>query len=239
MKVSYDLHIHSVLSSCADDSQTPNNILNMTMLKELGMISITDHNSCKQYPTIEQLSDSYDFLVLYGIETQVKEGFHVLSYFGKFKDVMRFDGELETHLDHNVKETYGAAQVCDEFDEVSEIIPYSLHQSIDLDLCEYTKLVRKYNGLVVLAHINRPGSTGFLTYYQEFGRFDIDAIEIYGDENEKMLEEKYPEIKNYVHLFNSDAHSVVDINEAIHFLDLDEISFEGFKRALLKGKKVR
>ena len=28
-----------------------------------------------------------------------------------------------------------------------------------------------------------------------------------------------------------------DINEAINFLDLDEISFEGFKRALLKGKK--
>lgn len=237
MKVSYDLHIHSVLSSCADDSQTPNNILNMVMLKELGMISITDHNSCKQYPTIYQLADSYDYLIIYGIETQVKEGFHVLSYFGNFKELMRFDGELETHLDHNVKEAYGQAQVCDEFDEVSEIIPYSLHQSIDLDLCEYIKLVRKYNGLVVLAHINRPGSTGFLTYYQDFKRFDIDAIEIYGKENESLLEEKYPEIKDYVHLFDSDAHSVVDINEAINFLDLDEVSFEGFKKALLRGKK--
>ena len=76
MLVSYDLHIHSVLSSCADDSQTPNNILNMVMLKELGMISITDHNSCKQYPTLEQLADSYDFYLMYGIETQVKEASH-------------------------------------------------------------------------------------------------------------------------------------------------------------------
>ena len=237
MKVSYDLHIHSVLSSCADDSQTPNNILNMVMLKELGMISITDHNSCKQYPTIYQLADSYDYLIIYGIETQVKEGFHVLSYFGNFKELMRFDGELESHLDHNVAETYGVAQVLDEFDEVSEVITYSLHQSIDLDLNEYIRLVRKYNGLVVLAHINRPGSTGFLKYYQEFKRFDIDAIEIYGKENEKELEEKYPEIKDYVHLFNSDAHSVVEINEAENFLDLDEVSFEGFKKAILKGKK--
>ena len=237
MKVSYDLHIHSVLSSCADDSQTPNNILNMVMLKELGMISITDHNSCKQYPTLEQLIESYDYFLMYGIEAQVKEGFHVLSYFGKFKDVMRFDGELETYLDHNIKESYGSAQVCDEFDEVAEIIPYSLHQSLDLDLVEYIKLVRKYNGLVVLAHINRPGSTGYLTYYHEFKKYDIDAIEILGRENEKDLEEKYPEIKDYVHLFNSDAHSVVDINEAINFIDLDEVSFEGFKRALLKGKK--
>ena len=237
MKVSYDLHIHSVLSSCADDSQTPNNILNMVMLKELGMISITDHNSCKQYPTLYQLADSYDYLLIYGIETQVKEGFHVLSYFGNFKELMRFDGELEHHLDHDVKETYGAAQVCDEFDEVSEIIPYSLHQSIDLDLNDYIKLVRKYHGLVVLAHINRPGSTGFLKYYQKFKCFDIDAIEIYGKENESKLEETYPEIKDYVHLFNSDAHSVVDINEAINFIDLDEVSFEGFKKALLKGKK--
>lgn len=237
MLVSYDLHIHSVLSSCADESQTPNNILNMVMLKELGMISITDHNSCKQYPTLEQLIDSYDFKLIYGIETQVKEGFHILSYFGSFKEFMRFDGELETHLDHNVKETYGEAQVLDEFDEISEVIPYSLHQSIDLDLNEYCKLVRKYNGLVVLAHINRPGSTGFLTYYQEFKKFDIDAIEIYGKENEKELEQKYPEIKDYVHFFNSDAHSIEEINEAINFMDLDEVSFDGFKRMILKGKK--
>ena len=237
MKVSYDLHIHSVLSSCADESQTPNNILNMVMLKELNMISITDHNSCKQYPTIEQLADSYDFKIIYGIETQVKEGFHVLSYFKTFKECMRFDGELEMHLDHNVFETYGEATVCDEFDEAVEKIPYSLHQSIDLDLSDYIKLVRKYNGLVVLAHINR-GSTGFLKYYDDFSKFDIDAIEIYGVDNEKPLEDKYPQIKNYLHLFNSDAHSVVDINEAINFLELDSIDFDGLKNAILKGKKV-
>lgn len=238
MLASYDLHIHSVLSSCADDSQTPNNILNMVMLKELDMISITDHNSCKQYPTIAQLIDSYDYLLIYGIEAQVSEGFHVLSYFGDFKQMLRFDGELENYLDHDVKESYGQAIVCDEFDEVSEVIPYSLHQSLKLDLKEYIKLVRKYNGLVVLAHINRPGSTGFLKYYQTFSEFDIDAIEINGKENEEELEKMYPEIKNYVHLFNSDAHSVVDINEKENYLELEEISFEGFKKALLKGKKV-
>ena len=47
MKVSYDLHIHSCLSPCADIEMTPNNIVNMSVLNGLNVIAITDHNSCK------------------------------------------------------------------------------------------------------------------------------------------------------------------------------------------------
>ena len=48
--VFYDLHIHSCLSPCGDMDMTPNNILNMALLKELDLIALTDHNSCKNCP---------------------------------------------------------------------------------------------------------------------------------------------------------------------------------------------
>ena len=86
MKVYYDIHIHTVLSSCADVLQTPNNILNMAMLKGLDMISICDHNTGKQYQTIDKIKDSYDFLVIYGMEVTSKDGFHVLTYFEKYDE---------------------------------------------------------------------------------------------------------------------------------------------------------
>ena len=43
----YDLHIHSCLSPCADDDMTPNNIVNMAIIKELDAIanSISDNFS--------------------------------------------------------------------------------------------------------------------------------------------------------------------------------------------------
>ena len=55
MRIAVDLHIHSALSPCADDDMTPNNIVNMAMLKKLDAISITDHNSCDN---VEQSSSS-------------------------------------------------------------------------------------------------------------------------------------------------------------------------------------
>ena len=50
--VFYDLHIHSCLSPCGDNDMTPNNLLNMSLLKELDLIALTDHNSCKNCPAI-------------------------------------------------------------------------------------------------------------------------------------------------------------------------------------------
>ena len=43
----YDLHIHSALSPCGDDTMTINNIFNMAYIKGLELIAITDHNYSK------------------------------------------------------------------------------------------------------------------------------------------------------------------------------------------------
>ena len=51
--------MHSILSPCADELMTPNNILNMAMLKELDFVSITDHNTTKQLKVIKELENSY------------------------------------------------------------------------------------------------------------------------------------------------------------------------------------
>ncbi len=49
-KYFYDLHIHSCLSPCGDDDMTPENIAGMAALKGLGIVALTDHNSCKTVP---------------------------------------------------------------------------------------------------------------------------------------------------------------------------------------------
>ena len=45
MSLYYDFHIHSALSPCGDNEMTPNNIINMSLIKGLDAIAVTDHNS--------------------------------------------------------------------------------------------------------------------------------------------------------------------------------------------------
>ena len=46
----YDLHIHSCLSPCGDNDNTPNNIVGMGVLAGLQIMALTDHNTCRNCP---------------------------------------------------------------------------------------------------------------------------------------------------------------------------------------------
>ena len=62
MKLYYDLHIHSALSPCADESMTPNNIVLMAKIKGLDMISLTDHNSDKNMGPVAKICEKENIL---------------------------------------------------------------------------------------------------------------------------------------------------------------------------------
>ena len=83
--ISYDLHIHSCLSPCADNDMTPNNIVNMALIKGLELIAITDHNTtlnAKVGAIVAQDKIRY----LYGVEIESCEAVHLLAYFKDIND---------------------------------------------------------------------------------------------------------------------------------------------------------
>ena len=47
-----DLHIHSCLSPCADDTMTPAAIVKAAKEAGLELIAITDHNSARNCPAV-------------------------------------------------------------------------------------------------------------------------------------------------------------------------------------------
>lgn len=235
MKVFYDIHIHSTLSACGDELQTPNNILNMAMLKGLNMIAITDHNTLKHLPTFEKIIGSYNFLFLYGCEVTVKEGFHVLTYFENLEEAMKFDKVLEvinTKQPHDNKK-YGQQLIYDEYDMPLQEIEYLLNYPLDITFSQLIKVVREFQGIVIPAHINRV-SSGILGVYQNLQPFDIDGIEIYNKENIEQTLMENTSIKKIPKLYNSDAHSLEMINERINFIELEELTFQGLRKYLEK-----
>ena len=45
MKLSFDLHMHSCLSPCGGDDNTPANLAGMCALAGLQVVALTDHNT--------------------------------------------------------------------------------------------------------------------------------------------------------------------------------------------------
>ena len=86
----YDLHMHSCLSPCASDDMTPNNIVNMALIKELDLIAVTDHNSTKQLPAIDKVARELGLTLLYGVELETIEEVHVLGLFNTLEKSQSF-----------------------------------------------------------------------------------------------------------------------------------------------------
>ncbi len=236
MKYYYDLHIHSALSPCADVLMSPNNILNMAMLKELNIIAITDHNSCLQLDVIDELKDSYEMLIIPGVEVEVKEHYHVLCLFRNFSDAKLFQKNLDLYLDvkmHN-ESIYGEQNLFNSFDDIVSNYQVSLMGSSNIGLLELKKMVDKLDGIMILAHIEKYKDQiidKIKTIYQNI----FDAIEVNANYDISKIEDELKTLPHKI-IRNSDAHQIIDISEPINYVELENLTIDDFFSSL-RGKK--
>lgn len=210
---------------------TPNNILNMAMLNKLDFIAITDHNSTKQLHIIEQLAESYDFIIIPAVEVSVKEGFDVLCYFQTYTDASVFGDFLEQHLsDEWLQYTHEDQVITDIYDNTFDTYKKPLTNT-NLNYTSLYKKVKELNGATVLAHINRPSCTPLSKY--ELKDISFDGLEVSPYNSEKFLEE-HTYINKYRVFHNSDSHTLLQLHDQQYTLDLYEKSIHAFF-SYLKG----
>ncbi|MDL2292309.1 hypothetical protein LJC17_01755 [Acholeplasma sp. OttesenSCG-928-E16] len=228
-KYYYDLHIHTCLSACANELMTPNNILNMAMLKKLDIIAITDHGSAKQLSVINELRKSYDFLVIPGIEISVAERFHMVVYFYSFDDAIKFDSVLEKFIVKVPFDTkkYGEQMITDIYDETVMLYPYKLSAPISIGYKKVIELLKGYRHLIFLAHVNRNKDSG-IDYINDI---KINGVEVTKNDTSDDFIKKH-QLMKYPIIYNSDAHNIVEIQEreSYNYLELEELTVEAFFR---------
>lgn len=212
---------------------TPNNIINMASLKGLDVIAITDHNSLKQLPIIHEIAQSYNMILIYGVEVSTKEDIHILIYFQTLEDAMRFDQILESATIHETYDTqkYGEQILTDIEDYTSAVYPFYLGRPINYTLQEIIDILRHFNHLRFFAHIDRDKYSG-LKY--------LDQVEMNGVECTKKVSKEF--IKEHLSkakkiIYNSDAHQLTDISERDqkNIIDLDEKSIYAFFEVFQNG----
>ncbi len=224
----YDLHIHSALSPCGDNTMTINNIFNMAYIKGLDLIALCDHNSLKQQFYLEKVINN-DILkgrveYIHGVELQSKENIHVLAYFLKNTDLNKIQSWIEDHLPDikNDIEFYGHQYIFNDEDEVIEEYGTLLIQSLDLSIQEIIDAIHDFGGFVVLAHVLSKRFGAYQVLGKDIVSLDYDGIEVTSLKEMKDLKTLCADIKDEFVFISSDAHYLEDICEPMYTLDKEK-----------------
>lgn len=220
-KLSYDLHIHSCLSPCGDEDMTPANIVGMAALKELDIIAVTDHNSCKNCPAVLALAEQYRIIALPGMELCTLEEIHVLCLFAELSDAMRFDEYVSSKLIKvpNNEKIFGKQEIYNAEDEKTGEEPYLLINAADIPFDVLGALMKEYHGVYIPAHMDKSSNSllsnlGFIPPDADFATAELadpsrlDKLAVFN-----------PYLKQCNIITNSDAHNLETINEPVYFLD--------------------
>ena len=234
-KYYYDLHIHSCLSPCGDDDNTPNNIAGMATLCGLNIVALTDHNTTKNCPAFFEACKRYGIIPIAGMELTTSEDIHIICLFEDIEDALRFDKRLDEFRIpiKNREEIYGKQMVLDGEDNLVEVIDNLLSNATTVSVDDVGRLVQEYNGICYPAHIDRQanGIIAVLGVLPELKGF-APCVELHDSEKIAEYKEKY-KLDGKKTIVSSDSHYLTDMRDENSYFLIDD---EPYSSALVRKK---
>jgi len=85
-----ELHVHTVLSPCAEIEMLPPLIVQEAVDREIQLIAITDHNATGNIAAVQKAAEGLPLTVLPGMELQTREEVHNLCLFETLEETAVF-----------------------------------------------------------------------------------------------------------------------------------------------------
>lgn len=214
-KINYDLHIHTCLSPCGDMDMTPNNIINMSVINNMDVIAITDHNTCKNCEAVMRLGKAVGVKVIPGMELCTAEEIHVICLFPDIDNAMQFSLYVNSRLPNikNDDKVFGEQIIMDENDNVVSKESKLLLNATDIGIYDVYNMISRYSGLVFPSHIDR-SSYSILSCLGALPQdLDIALAELTYKADVKEILRNIPRLNNIGLFFNSDAHRLEQLRE--------------------------
>ena len=233
---SYDLHVHSCLSPCADDDMTPGNIAGMAAVQGLDVVALTDHNSAKNCPAFFAHAEKFGIIPVAGMELTTAEDIHMLCLFPTLEAAMRFDAVVEESLIKvkNKPRIFGNQYIMNGDDEVAGEVEHLLINATSIDVASAWRMCLDLGGACYPAHIDRD-SNGMLAVLGDFPEdVPFAAFELNDKQSYHRLAERLPHLKEKRYVVSSDAHNLWSVSEAENTVVL-----EGDDKALSLIKYLR
>ena len=221
-----DLHIHSCLSPCADDTMTPAAIVKAAKEAELELIAITDHNSARNCPAVAAEAEKAGIGFIPGIEVTTSEEIHCVCLLPDLGKAAAFSRWLDTLRPGiaNRPNVFGRQTVIGSRGSRTEEREL-LFMARRISVNELSRAVRQYSGLIWPAHVDKPSNSlySILGCWPE--DLDMDAVELYYDTEPAGIPESVHRLRC------SDAHRLWDIKGG-YPLPLESADFAGLKKYL-------
>ena len=219
----YDLHLHSCLSPCAEDDNTPNNIAGMAKLSGLDIVALTDHNSVKNCPAFFEAAARYELIPIAGMELTTSEEIHVICLFEMLVDALRFGEEIDRRIlpVKNRPDIFGEQLILDGEDNLISKEENLLSVATDISVEELPALVSEYGGICYPAHIDRE-SGGIIAILGALpDNLGFSVVEFRDSANIKNYSERF-NLSDMTVVTNSDAHFLTGIRDKEAYFDLPD-----------------
>ena len=210
---SADLHIHTVLSACAEIEMLPDLIVERAQALALNLIAVTDHNSAENAAAVINAAQGTEIVVLPGMEVQTREEVHVLCLFDTLEQALAWQGIVYGHLPRlkNKEETFGTQIVLDPRGDPIGLNGRLLLTSTHLSVEEVVRRVQQLEGLCIPAHVDRPAysiiaNLGFVP--PDLGVAGVEISQLVGVEEARR---RFPQLAGLSLVGNSDAHRLKDM----------------------------
>ena len=236
----YDLHTHSCLSPCADDDNTPNNLLGMASLAGIDILALTDHNTVKNCPAFFKAAERYGVIPIAGMELTTSEDIHIVCLFEQLQSALEFDRYLDAYRIpiENRPDIFGHQLVTDENDAVINEEKNLLSNATLISVEDVPDHVAKFGGVCYPAHIDREAN-GIISTLGTFPETPFfSCIEFHDRKKITEYKDKYS-LTEKIFIVSSDAHYLTDIKDKENFFELDdEGSPELIRKQLFKILKT-
>ena len=232
----YDLHVHSCLSPCGDNDNTPNNLVGMAVLNGLQIMALTDHNTCRNCPAFFEAAKKQGIIPIPGMELTTAEDIHMVCLFPDLDSALAFDAEIGTRRIRipNRPAVFGDQLVMNGEDEVIDTEPDLLSNATTVTVEEAPALAERFGGVCYPAHIDRESNGIIATLGMMPVGVHFSTVEFHDGGKEAAYRERY-DLADSRAVIGSDAHCLWDVAEAEHWLDIPD---EPYSSALVRKNLI-
>ncbi len=214
-----DLHVHTVLSPCAEVEMIPPLIVREALERGIRLIAVTDHNSSANAAAVIRAAAGSPLVVLPGMEVQTREEVHVVCLFDTVEQLAGWQAQIDTALPavKNDPDHFGEQFIVDETGDFLERETRLLLNSVEMGLEQVVRCVLAAGGLVFPAHVDRKAfgllaNLGFVP-----PGLPVDAVEISRWLSPADALRRYPHLAGYPLIQNGDVHRLDEFLGANQF----------------------
>jgi PHP family Zn ribbon phosphoesterase len=204
---------------------TPANIVNMAVLAGLSVISISDHNSCRNCVAATNAAKAHEnLIVLPAMELTTAEEVHVLCVLPNLEAALELDRYVYSHLPDIKNNTaiWGRQLIIDENGTIIGEENRALSLATPIRLQDSAPLIENYGGVAIPAHIDRPSFSILANLGSYSADMGFKCVEITAacDLTQLLLTQSALRAVNII--TNSDAHSLDAIPDAMNSISIPE-----------------